>query len=161
MTRQFYLLHQSEASFRPAVRAIILPQSYLSLQYILQRAGILTKATYPVTGITNKKPRTIENSLGTFDYRHIQADLYHSFSHHEYHGVTYQTASKAKALFDFFYNYPLPREYRSYKTSLAEDLRLKLDELSVEEQDDFTGYIKGIFTYPPKKAYSSAIQLKL
>ena len=75
--------------------------------------------------------------------------------------MTYQTASKAKALFDFFYNYPLTREYRSYKTSLAEDLRLKLDELSVEEQDDFTGYIKGIFTYPPKKAYSSAIQLKL
>ncbi len=141
MTRQFYLLHQSDASFRPAVSSIILPQSYLSLQYILQRAGILTEATYTITGITYKKPRTIENTLGTFDYRHIRAELYRGFSHHEYHGVTYHTASKAKALFDFFYLYPLPREYRSYKISLAEDLRLNLAEFSFEERDEFAAYI--------------------
>lgn len=141
MTRQFYLMHQGEASFRPAVSAIILPQSYLSLQYVLQRAGVLTEATFPVTGVTYKKPRTIENVLGTFDYRHIQRKLYSGFTYAEYHGVIYQTASSAKALFDFFYYYPLPRDYRSSKISLAEDLRLNVDELSLEDQKEFTGYI--------------------
>lgn len=141
MTRQFYLMHQGEASFRPAVSAIILPQSYLSLQYVLQRAGVLTEATFPVTGVTYKKTRTVENVLGTFDYRHIQRELYTGFSFAEYHGVTFQAASRAKALFDFFYYYPLPREYRSSKVSLAEDLRLNIGELPVEDQEEFAGYI--------------------
>ena len=42
MTRRFYELHRADADFAPAVSAILIPQSYLSLEYILQRNAILT-----------------------------------------------------------------------------------------------------------------------
>ena len=45
MTRRFYELHRNEASFASAVSAILLPQSYVSLEYVLQRAGVFTEVT--------------------------------------------------------------------------------------------------------------------
>ena len=58
MSRRFYELHRNEASFAPAVSAILLPQSYISLEYVLQRAGVLTDVTYPVTAITHEEHAT-------------------------------------------------------------------------------------------------------
>ncbi len=141
MTQKFYLLHHNETEFNPAVSAIILPQSYLSLHYVLQRYGILTEVTYAVTGVTQKNTRTIENQLGIYEYHHIKPELYKGFSHHEYHGIRYYMASKARALFDFFYFYPLPREYRKAQTNLSEDLRLNVDDFSRKDREKFVEFI--------------------
>ena len=141
MTRRFYQLHRSETGFLPAVSAVITPQSYLSLEYVLQRAQILTEATYPITAITRKNTKTIQNAIGTFSYRHIQEAYYQGFSQHEYHGVLYGLASVAKALFDYLYLRPLPRESRTQKLNLAEDLRLNVEEFSIEEREEFEGYV--------------------
>jgi len=141
MTRRFYELHQSHASFRPMVSSIILPQSYVSLEYILQRDGVLTEITYPTTAITPKNTRTIENVLGTFAYRHIKLPLYTGFSQEVFFGIYFNQASVAKALFDYFYLRPLPRGLRKHKINLAEELRLNLDELSSEVRDEFKIYI--------------------
>ena len=141
MTKKFYLLHHNETEFNPAVSAIILPQSYLSLYYVLQRHGILTELTYAVTAVTQKNTRTIENQLGIYEYHHIKPELYKGFSHHEYHGVRYYVASKAKALFDYFYFYPLPRKYRKTRTNLSEDLRLNIDDFSPHDREKFAEYI--------------------
>lgn len=141
MTRRFYELHQGDVDFVPAVSAIILPQAYLSLHYILQRASILTEVTYPVTAITPKNTRTIENQIGVFDYHHIRSGLYRGFSQREYHGILYNQASVAKALFDYLYLRPLPRQLQTHKNHLAEDLRLNLDELSPSEREKFANHI--------------------
>ena len=141
MTRRFYELHQSHASFRPMVSSIILPQSYVSLEYILQRDGVLTEITYPTTAVTPKNTRTIENVLGTFAYRHIKLPLYTGFSQEVFFGIYFNQASVAKALFDYFYLRPLPRGLRKHKINLAEELRLNLDELSSEVRDEFEIYI--------------------
>jgi hypothetical protein len=68
MHHQFYELHRQEPAFAPVVSAILLPQSYLSIEYMLQQAGILTEVTYPVTAVTIKNTRTDVNQLGTFVY---------------------------------------------------------------------------------------------
>lgn len=141
MTRRFYQLHRGEAGFTPAVSAVITPQSYLSLEYVLQRAQILTEATYPITAITRKNTKTIENPVGTFSYRHIKEAYYQGFSQHEYHGVIYGLASAAKALFDYLYLRPLPRALQTHELNLAGDLRLNVDEFSVETQDEFEEYV--------------------
>ena len=141
MTRRFYELHQSHASFRPMVSSIILPQSYISLEYILQRNGVLTEITYPTTAITPKNTRTIENVLGTFAYRHIKLSLYTGFNQEVFFGIYFNQASVAKALFDYFYLRPLPRGLRKHKINLAEELRLNLDVLSSEVRDEFEIYI--------------------
>ncbi|MBS1249748.1 MAG: hypothetical protein MAG431_01332 [Chloroflexi bacterium] len=141
MTRRFYELHRSDVGLAPTVSAIILPQSYLSLEYVLQKDSILTEVTYPVTAMTTKNTRTIENPLGTFDYRHIHSRFYRGFTQKEYHGILYHEASVAKALFDYLYLRPLPRKLRAHMDNLAEDLRLKIEGISSGDREEFAAYI--------------------
>lgn len=141
MHRRFFEQHHQDKVFAPAVSAILLPQSYLSLEYVLQQHGILTEITYPVTAITIKNTRTIVNSLGTFVYRHIQPELYFGFHIMDAYGVPYAEASVARALFDYLYLRPLPANLEPQRYNLAEDLRLNLEEFTREERDEFAGYV--------------------
>ena len=142
MHRSFYEPHRQEAAFSPVVSAILLPQSYLSLEYVLQQHGILTEITYPVTAITIKNTRTITNPLGTFVYRHIQADFYRGFQIAEAYGIPYAQASRAKALFDYLYLHPLPGDLKPPDYNLAEELRLNLDEFTPAERAEFASYVE-------------------
>lgn len=142
MNHRFYERHRQEAVFSPMVSAILLPQSYLSLEYVLQQHGILTEVTYPITAITTMNTRTITNPLGVFSYRHVQVSLYQGFTVVEAFGIPYAIASKAKALFDYLYLRPLLGTLSHY--NLAEDLRLNLEDFTSEEQEEFAGYIQHI-----------------
>jgi predicted transcriptional regulator of viral defense system len=137
MTRRFYEQHRQDAAFSPAVSAMILPHSYVSLEYVLQQHNLLTEVTYPVTCITPRNTRTITNEIGVFWYRNIRADLYSGFALSEYFGVRYASASLPKALFDYLYLRPVPAAFRSPKINLAEELRLNLDELDETARGEF------------------------
>jgi len=141
MHRRFSEQHRQEAAFAPVVSTILKPQSYLSLEYVLQLAGILTEITYPVTAITIKNTRTVVNRLGTFVYRHIQPDLYFGFQIMEAYGVPYAEAQAAKALFDYLYLRTLPADLDPQHYNLAEELRLNLEEFTCEEQEEFAVYV--------------------
>ncbi len=142
MTRRFYELHRADADFAPAVSAILIPQSYLSLQYVLQRNAILTEVTYPITAITPKHTRVFENNLGTFTYRNIKESLYTGFTMSEYMGIPFYQASLAKALFDYLYLRPWAGSGLGEHYNLAEDLRLNLDEFSEKDQFEFSEFIE-------------------
>ena len=142
MTRRFYELHQTDEAFPLAVSAILLPQSYVSLDFVLQQHNLLTEITYPVTCITIKNTHTIKNTVGTFWYRSIRDDLYTGFSIFDYLGVRYARASLAKALFDYLYLRPIPVAYRALKFNLAEELRLNLDELDQPSWDEFALHVE-------------------
>ena len=142
MHRRFFEQHHQDSAFLPLVSAIFLSQSYLSLEYVLQQHGILTEITYPLTAITTKNTRTIINSLGTFVYHHIQADLYQGFQITEAYGVYFAQATAAKALFDYLYLRPLQGDLAPQHYNLAEELRLNLDEFSLDEREEFTSYIQ-------------------
>ncbi|MEW6094677.1 MAG: hypothetical protein AB1531_12015 [Chloroflexota bacterium] len=135
MTRRFYEQHRAEAAFTPAMSAIILPQSYVSLEFILQRYNLLTEVTYPLTALTPKNTRRVDNPLGTFWYRHLRPALYHGFVIYEYHGLRYAEASLAKALFDYLLLRPLPRLL--FTLNLAGELRLNMDEFPAPERAAF------------------------
>lgn len=142
MTRRFYELHRADADFAPAVSAILIPQSYLSMEYILQRNAILTEATYPISAITRKQTRVFENKLGTFTYRNIKEELYKGFTMSEYVGIPFYQASLAKALFDYLY-LRTTRDYsREADYDLAEDLRLNLEEFSETDQLEFMEFVE-------------------
>lgn len=142
MTRLFYERHQGDVSFAAAVSAILVPQSYLSLDYILQRAGVLTEVTYPITAVTLKNTRIIENFVGTFVYRHIKTPFYTGFESEEYFGVVFNQALLSKALFDYFYFRPIPRALRTQKLDLAEELRLNVEDFSPEVRDEFEQFVE-------------------
>jgi hypothetical protein len=142
MTRHFYEQHRADYLFSGTISAILLPQSYLSLEYILQQHNLLTEVTYPITCITAKNTRRIVNSIGTFWYRHIRADLYRGFTITDYFGIRIAQASVAKALFDYLYLRPLPVTYRNPKIDLAEELRLNLDEFSLKDREEFSRFVE-------------------
>ena len=142
MTRRFYDLHRVEYLFSAAVSAILIPQSYLSLEFILQQHNLLTEATYPITCITTKNTRRIINPIGVFWYRSIRDNLYHGFTITEYFGIRVAQATVAKALFDYLYLRPLPVSYRNIKINLAEELRLNLDQLSTNDRNEFSRIVE-------------------
>jgi hypothetical protein len=102
----------------------------------------MTEVTYPITAVTLKNTSQVENALGTFSYRHIKPSLYTGFSQETFLGVIFNQATLAKALFDYFYFRPLPRDLRTQQINLAEELRLNLDELSRAARDEFQAYIE-------------------
>jgi len=142
MTRRFFEQHRADADFAPMVSAILIPQSYLSLEYILQRNAILTEMTYPVTAVTLKQTRVFDNKLGTFTYRNIKADLYQGFIISEYMGIPISQATVAKALFDFLYLRPWKGSRRLASYNLVEDLRLNLEDFSESDQIEFITFVE-------------------
>ena len=142
MTRRFFELHRIDADFGPMVSAILIPQSYLSLEYILQRNAILTEMTYPVSAITLKQTRVFENKLGTFTYRNIKVDLYQGFTFSEYLGIPFAQATVAKALFDFLYLRPWKIGRRLVGYDLSEDLRLNLEDFSENDKVEFASFVE-------------------
>jgi predicted transcriptional regulator of viral defense system len=142
MTRRFFELHRAEVDFAPAISVILIPQSYLSMEYILQRNAILTEVTYPISAITLKQTRVFENKLGTFTYRHIKEDLYKGFSITDYMGIPIAEATMAKALFDILYFRPWNGKGRSGSFVLAEELRLNLEDFSEKNQLEFVEFIE-------------------
>jgi hypothetical protein len=141
MARRFYESHHAEADFSPAISAIIQPRSYVSLEFILQREGILTEITYPISAVTLKHTLVVENNLGTFSYRHIQSGLYTGFILAEFLGIQFSQATLPKALFDYFYLRPADPRLRSSTYNLAEDLRLNLEIIPAAGQAEFSGYV--------------------
>jgi predicted transcriptional regulator of viral defense system len=142
MTRRFYEQHRGDYLFSAAISAILIPQSYLSLEFILQRHNLLTEVTYPITCITTKVTRRIVNEIGTYWYRNIRPDLYRGFTISEYFGIRVAEATLGKALFDYLYLRPLPAAYRSKKLNLAEELRLNLDEVSAPDLNEFSRFVE-------------------
>jgi len=142
MTRRFYDLHRADSNFLPAVSTIMIPQSYNSLEYILQRHGILTEITYPISSVTIKQTRVIKNKLGTFTYRNIKDDLYKGFTISNYLGIPSAQATLAKALFDYFYFRPWQGKGQSANYDISEDLRLNLEDFTEKDRFEFAEFVE-------------------
>jgi predicted transcriptional regulator of viral defense system len=142
MSRHFYEQHRQDTEFSIAVSAIILPHSYVSLEYVLQQYNLLTDVTYPVTCITPKNTRTVVNSIGTFWYRNIRPNLFVGFKITECFAIRIAVASLAKALFDYLYLRPVPTVLRIKKINLAEELRLNLDEMDNVMRNEFVEFVE-------------------
>lgn len=114
--------------------------SYLSLEYVLQKEGVLPELVMVYTAITNKITKRFDNALGQFSYRSIQKDLFTGYQEIEFwQGYKIKVATKAKALFDFLY-------LKSFKNApfveIINDLRLNYEVISNNDLDEFEKYVK-------------------
>jgi predicted transcriptional regulator of viral defense system len=141
MTRRFHELHRGDEDFMPAISSILIPQSYVTLEYILQRYGILTEITYPVSSATLKQTRLIENKLGTFHYRNIKKSLYYGFNIGDYLGIPISQATVSKALFDYLYFRPLKIDVSLSTYNLVEELRLNMESVNDNDIIEFSMYV--------------------
>lgn len=114
--------------FHEYIANILLNPSYVSLEYVLAKYGILTEMTYPVTSVTLKTGRSFSNKLATFSYKKISAKLFEGYERKSFLGHEYLVASKAKALFDYlYYRKDVVGGKISAQRDLVEEFRLNLE----------------------------------
>src|SRR3990167_7792948 len=106
--------------------------SYLSMEYVLQKHNILSESVYGFTSVTLKSKRTYKNKFGLFAYRNIREDLFKGYEIRQTEGYNLRIATKAKALFDYFY-YRLLR-VKDFDAGFIKSFRLNLHELTNKEK---------------------------
>lgn len=112
------------------IAGTLLSPSYVSLEYVLQKHGLLTEATYTITSVTTKSSRRFNNAIGTFVYHTVARTLYFGFEKKAFGKNIYFEARPAKALFDFLY-LRLSRLDPADPSGI-EELRINWDLLPVE-----------------------------
>ena len=81
----------------------LMPESYLSTEYILQKYGMLAESVFAYTSVTAKRSREFNNKLGKFLYTSLSRKLFYGFTIEQVGGFNVAKATKMKALFDFLY----------------------------------------------------------
>ena len=130
--------------------------SYISLEYVLQKEGVIPEAVYAYTSITLKPTQTFTNALGTFIYRSIKESLFTGYEQVRYNDqYQIKIASKMKALFDLLYLKPLPATIARKKQTL-EDLRIRTDVITPADIEEFNSYV-ALADSPKMKQVSNII----
>ncbi|MFZ2414341.1 MAG: hypothetical protein WAW16_09015 [Candidatus Cryosericum sp.] len=116
--------------------------SYISLEYVLERAGLIPESPFAITCVTQKTPRIYKTPIGTFAYRQIRRpELFTGYGIVKYRGLTVAIAPPAKALFDALYLRPL-KTAREMKAYLLETGRLNWDALVPGERRRFAALVR-------------------
>lgn len=146
-TKIFYLINKTK--IEEYLANVIYYPSYLSTEYVLSQEGLIPEAVYSYTSITNKKTKIIKNELGVFIYRKIKNSLFLGYRETSFlDGLTIKKASRAKALFDFFY-------FKTFKNlQEIEDLRINWDNLKKEDWQDFYQLVMLSKSAKMKKIYN-------
>lgn len=142
ITAEFYRKHYQDERFLPMISQLLYPQSYVSTNFILQKENILPEATYGTTAITWKNTTEYKNKIGRFKYQHIDPKLYLGFKMFEFVDFQYFLATPAKAIFDYLYLKPIGRKQRKLSSFLAQELRLNLNDFSVDQKNEFNYYVE-------------------
>ena len=112
--------------------------SYLSMEYTLEKYGVLTETTRSFTLVTKKKTQRFSNDFGIFKYYHLQKKLFQGFKITRKNDFIIAEASLAKALFDFLYF----RKNILFNEKQLDELRLNLDNLNKKDFKELEKYIK-------------------
>jgi len=137
-TRIYFLLNKDKIG--EYLANILYYPSYLSLEYVLQKEGLIPEAVYAYTSVTLKVPRSFQNQIGSFIYRKIKEPLFTGYYRTNFReNYQIKIATKAKALFDFLYFKSL--NGRLAKTFVS-DWRLNLEVLTRNDYQEFLSYVK-------------------
>jgi predicted transcriptional regulator of viral defense system len=129
--KQTYLEYIANQMLRP---------SYLSLEYVLSKYGILSEPVRVISSVSLKSSREFNKSLATWRFYSLPSSLFTGYKLKYFKKQVIMEASLAKALFDFLY-----LRFRRGKCPTEKsfiNLRLNLEILN---QDDW----KELFSYFP------------
>lgn len=84
---------------------LLYQQSYVSLETVLNTAGVIPDVPAEVTAVTTKRPKKIKTPNGLYSYSKLRIDLYFGYSliADKPGSFTYRIASPEKALLDYMY----------------------------------------------------------
>ena len=113
-----------------------IPIIYISSEYVLAKEGLIPESVFSITSITTKTSRTYSNFLGSFSYKSIKPELFGGYQESFWQDKIIYIASKAKALFDYFYlKKMLDIEREIY------DSRINWDNFIQDDLDEFEKYV--------------------
>lgn len=138
VTGRYVLVQNNLNAYLEFIAGKIHEPSYLSLEYALQKYSILTESVFGFTSVTLKSRREYKNKFGLFAYRNIREPLFDGYQIVESGGFSINIATRAKALFDFFY-YKLPG-LDQIDARTVKSFRLNLDEFSRKDREEFERY---------------------
>jgi len=127
----------SQNGYAQFVANLLCPPSYLSLDYVLNRCGILTEMPVNFISVAKEKTISFSNRMGNFFYHKIRPDLFCGFETIEEGGFAINRATKAKAVFDYLY---FKKKHLICRES-AEELRLNVFLLGAKDRKELRGYI--------------------
>lgn len=119
--------------------------SYISLQYALRFYGLIPERVYTVTSMTTRHSRVFYNSLGRFEYVHVDEKAFPiGVRAVTMDNATFLIASPEKALCDLIANIShLNLRYRKeILVWLEEDIRFDMDELFHFDTNILKAYAK-------------------
>lgn len=112
--------------------------SYISLEYALSECGLVPEGVATITSVSLKSGRVFENSLASFVYKNVKAELFSGFVQKSFLDKKINFASPAKALFDFLYL----KKLSNPKQELKEDLRINWTNFAQADFKEFSQYVK-------------------
>lgn len=143
ITSKSYIHEPDKIKLTEYLASKIYQPSYISLEYILKKHNLITKSIKIITSITTKATRAFNNFSGIYHYSNIKASLYIGFEKHVFHGDTYNMATKAKAIFDYFYlNSALThRNTKKLRRQLMEESGIQWQNFSETDFKKFDKYV--------------------
>lgn len=139
-----YLQEPDKTQLTEYIASKIYSPSYISLEYILEKHGLLLPSqNRPITCITTKTTRAFTNLIGIFTYSNIKSKIFFGFEEQTYQGQTYHVATKAKALFDYLYlKSDIPRRNEKHlKHWLTQESGIQWANFSQENYKEFDRYV--------------------
>lgn len=77
--------------------------SYISVESILKKNGLIPEMVYATTSITTRTTRRFVNSFGSFIYHHVTPRLFFGYTSHATTYGKYLLADPEKAILDYLY----------------------------------------------------------
>lgn len=117
--------------------------SYVSLETVLARNGLIPESVFSTTSITLKSSRRYLTKPMTFIYQNLKTELFYGYQLIVFGntGLTAKVAYPYKALFDFLYLKKFNSQ-KSLKKYLLSDGRINWDAFSNQDKNNFAKIIK-------------------
>lgn len=134
VSRIFYLKNSN--NIEEYLSNILYYPSYISLEYVLAKEGLIPESVLTYTCTTLKTTRQFSNKLGRFSYRKIKEKLFTGFSQKSYYDeYKIKIATRAKAFFDYLYYKPLKI------SNEIDDLRINWANFNKKDLQEFFYYV--------------------
>lgn len=151
ITMAVYLQELDKRKLSEYIASQLYEPSYISLEYVLEKHHLLFRdeAAGSITSITTKTGRTFTNFSGSYVYSNVKSSIYFGFEEVDFHGQKYHIATKAKALFDYFYM-DSTLDYRNEKHlrhQLFEELHIQWANFSEKDFQKFNSYVWGLHSF--------------
>ncbi len=140
ITKETYSKYINTDGFLELIANKLRTPSYVSLEYVLSKHGVITESVYTITSITLKTKRVFNNLTGQYIYKSIKKSLFNSYKLEKFLSNDYYIATKEKALFDYLYFKAQTVPEDIHNLNIAEELRLNLDSFTKKDFDNLSKY---------------------